>query len=107
MRDVLLNETIKEYSRFSRYQNTPCFFNTSSQKYQCGASNWLSNDTTYSIHYVDRNDTLDSIALYYYNNPTYYWIIADFNRIVDPFVELIEGQQLKIPVFSNIVFEEN
>lgn len=107
MRDKLINETYKEYSKLSRYQTTPCFFNTSSRFNQCGASNWLKNDTTYSIHFAKQNDTLDSISLYYYNNPTYYWIIADFNRIVDPFTKLQEGQQLKIPVFSNVDFEQD
>lgn len=106
MRDKLINETYKDYKRLSRYQNTPCFFNTYSNKNQCASSPWLKDDTTYSIHFVKSNETLDMIALYYYNNPTYYWIIADFNRIVDPFIELVEGQQLKIPVFSNIEFEK-
>ena len=106
MRDKLIDETYKEYDRFSRYQTTPCFYNTSTQQNQCGVSNWLKNDTTYSLHFVKKDETIDMIALYYYNNPTYYWIIADFNRIVDPFVQLEEGQQLKIPVFSNVVFEE-
>jgi nucleoid-associated protein YgaU len=56
-------------------------------------------------HKVKDGDTLDSLALYYYNNPTYYWVIADFNRIQDPYLELEVGRILKIPTFSNIAFK--
>jgi nucleoid-associated protein YgaU len=52
-----------------------------------------------------RGDTLDTLALYYYNNPTYFWVIADFNRIQDPYADLVVDSVLRIPTFSNIAFD--
>ena len=96
----------KNYERVSRYQVFPFYYNTEDNKYSYGiTSHLLTDNTTFVAHKVKRNDTLDTLALYYYNNPTYYWIIADFNRIRDPFEELEVGTTLKIPTFSNIAFD--
>ena len=62
-------------------------------------------DAPYVSHKLNAADTLDSLALKYYNNPTYFWVIADFNKIQDPYEELNEGDILKIPTFSNIAFK--
>ena len=51
-------------------------------------------------HTVISGDTLDSIALFYYGNPTYYWMIADYNDILDPFSPLTVGTVLYVPTFS-------
>jgi hypothetical protein len=42
-----------------------------------------------------------------YNNPTFYWAIADFNNIINPYIKLNEGMELKIPTLSDISFEVN
>ena len=48
----------------------------------------------------------DKLAAYYYNNPTYYWIICDFNKIIDPFVEPKPGDILYLPARGkNLEFE--
>ena len=60
-------------------------YNTLDERYQCDISRYLDKSTPYAIHKVDIGDTLDTLALYYYGNPTYYWMIADFNDIFDPF----------------------
>ena len=104
--DVLKNKTYKTFSKISRYNTTPCYYHILDDKYLCGFSKRLKTDTPYVIHTVQKNDTFDSIALYYYNNPTYFWVICDFNRINDPFIELQEGQKIKIPSFSALQFEE-
>ena len=65
----------------------------------------MKDTTPYQIYTVKKNDTWDLLALENYNNPTYYWILLDFNRIQDPFVELKEGTQIKIPTLSSIEFE--
>ena len=75
-------------------------------KYYYGlTSHLITEDTSFVAHKVKRGDTLDSLALYYYNNPTYYWVIADFNKIRDPYLDLEEGRTLRIPTFSNIAFD--
>ena len=105
MKSVLSNESYKVYDKLSRYSSFPIYYQNLDNKYVYGVTAQLLESTPYSLHTVRKNDTLDTIALFYYNNPTYFWIIADFNRIQDPFEDLVEGQELKIPVFSSIRYE--
>jgi len=102
--DVLKNKSYKSYDRISRYTRFPTFYNTLDNKYVYGTTAQLRDDTVFSIHKVQRGDTLDTLALKYYNNPTYYWVLADFNRIQDPFDDLTVGMYLKIPTLSVIQF---
>lgn len=103
---VLINKKYKSYDRTSRYQVFPTYHHTIDEKRVYGlTSHLVTEDIKFIAHKVKNNDTLDSLALYYYNNPTYYWIIADFNRIRDPYEPLELGTILKIPTFSNIAFD--
>ena len=104
--DVLINKSYKIFDKVSRYSNSPYYYHLLDNKYIYGFSKRLKTDTPYIIHTVQRSDTFDSLALYYYNNPTYFWIICDFNRINDPFIDLKEGSKIKIPSFSTIEFED-
>lgn len=106
MKDVLSNKQYKEYDRVSRYSIFPYYYNRLDEKYIYGITAQLKdNNTTYVNHTVKLRDTLDTLSLYYYGSPLYYWIIADFNRIQDPYKELKEGDILKIPTFNNIEFD--
>jgi len=40
---------------------------------------------------------LDLIASAFYNEPRYWWVIAQYNNIMDPFSEIKEGRILLIP----------
>lgn len=103
--DIIGNKQYREYDRVSRYAVFPFYQHKIDNKYFYGLTSHLSvEDTRYVSHKVKAGDTLDTLALYYYNNPTYFWVIADFNRIRDPYSELEEGTILKIPTFSNITF---
>lgn len=102
----IYNKQYKSYDKVSRYQVFPFYHNTHDNKYYYGITSHLNSEgSSFVAHRVKRGDTLDSLALYYYNNPTYYWIIADFNKIRDPFLDLEEGTLLRIPTFSNIAFD--
>lgn len=103
---VLTNKQFKEYNYFSRYTSFPIYYNTVDKKYIYGITSQLATDIPYVLYKVKLYDTLDSIALDYYNNPTLYWVICDFNRIQDPYIELEEGMTLKIPSLSDIKFKE-
>ena len=106
MKEVLTEKRYKDYQRISRYSPFPYYYNSKDNKYVYGITAQLqTNDTPFVTHTVEQGDTLDSIALYYYNNPTYYWIVTDFNRIQDPFIELVPGTKLKIPTFSAIKYD--
>ena len=104
--DILKNEQLRAYDKLSRYSSFPFYYNTVDDKYIYGTTNHLKNNTSYQNYQIKKGDTLDSIALKAWNNPTYYWIIADFNRIQDPFINLPVGYTIKIPVLSNIEFKE-
>ena len=104
--DILKNKAYKKYRKFSRYSNFPYYYNTVDNKYVYGITSYLNGETPYIWHKIKGGDSFDSLALYYYNNPTLYWIICDFNKIQDPFIELKEGEKLKIPSFSTLTFDK-
>ena len=103
---ILTDKQYKQYDRVSRYSVFPYYYNNMDKKYIYGITAHLDNeDISCVMHKVKEGDTLDSLALYYYNNPTYFWVVADANRIQDPYEELKVGDILKIPTFSNIAFK--
>ena len=101
----LSNKTYKQYSYVSRYNVFPTYYHVHDKKYFYGLTAYLDDSTVYTNHVVKRGDTFDSLALKYYNNPTYYWIICSFNHIQNPYKELKEGETIKIPSFSNIQYD--
>lgn len=104
MPNILGDKQFKSYQKVSRYAVLPFYYNTIDDKYVYGTAKNLRTDTPFKVHKIKEGESLDTLALYYYNNPTYYWIIADFNRIRDPFLPLKIGSKIKIPTFSNIEF---
>lgn len=104
---VLKDKQYREYNYFSRYQNVPYYYHSEDRRYIYGTTSHISKDISYTLYDVKSNDTLDTIALDFYNNPTYFWIIADFNNIQDPYKALTVGSTLKVPVFNEVKFEEN
>ena len=105
--DILKDKTYRQYSSLSRYTGFPFYFNTLDSKYIYSLTSNLKNETTYVNHKVKLTDTLNSLALYYYGRPDFYWVIADFNRIADPFITLFDKfTDIKIPSLSNLQFEE-
>ena len=105
--DILKNKSIKQSNYYSRYNGFPYYYNSHDNNYQMGTSSWLRTDIDDYITYIIRkDDTWDTISLEYYNNPTYYWIICDFNRIIDPFAPLKVGSTIFIPKLGkDIEFE--
>ena len=103
---ILINKRYKDYDRISRYSVFPIYYNRIDNKYVYGLTSKLrKKETTYVVHKVQQGDTLDTLSLYYYNSPLYFWVIADYNNILDPFEELKEGTMLRIPTFNNIEYE--
>lgn len=106
--DILSRKQYRDYDRVSRYSVFPYYYNRLDGKYIYGTTSHLKTDeVTFVSHIVKDGDTYDSLALYYYNNPTYYWVITDFNRVQDPFNRPKVGTNLKIPTFSHIEFNLN
>ena len=55
-----------------------------------------SSDTEYKVdaYYTGR---LDLISASFYNEPRYWWVIAQCNNIIDPVSEVVAGVVLRIP----------
>lgn len=98
----------KKYASFdyiSRYASVPYYYHTIDNKEIFGLSKNMYKNITWVAHSVISTDTLDKLALTYYNNPTYWWIIAYFNDIQDPFIRLKDYFDiLKIPSITNVAF---
>lgn len=66
------------------------------------------SDTLYALEerYVGRPDLL---AYAFYGSTTYWWVIPQFNGILDPEVELVQGKLLIIPSLAKLdsTFREN
>ena len=105
--DVLTDKQYRDYSYFSRYLSFPIYYNLQDSKYVYGTTSHINKNVTYVIYKAKKFDTWDSIALFYYNSPTYYWVLTDFNDIQDPFIEIKEGQEIKIPTLNSILFRSD
>lgn len=105
--DILQDKQYKTYAYISRYSSFPIYYNTVDDKYVYSLTEQLLEDVPYTAHKVGQKDTLDSLALTYYGRPDLFWVIADYNRINDPFIKLSDNLQIiKIPTLSNIEFGE-
>lgn len=103
--DTLKNKMYVNFDYLSRYNNVPYYYDTLNDKQIYGIGTNLKTTTEFVTHKVRSNDTLNSLALKYYNNPTFWWIIAYFNDIQDPFKPLINKYiTLKIPSIASIEF---
>ena len=101
--DTLKNKTYETFDYLNRYTNVPYYYDTLSNKEIYGIGTNLKNKAEFVTH--KSNDTLNSLALKYYNNPTFWWIIAYFNDIQDAFKPLRDKYiTLKIPNIANIEF---
>lgn len=104
--DKLKNRRVATYEYINRYAGVPYYFDTEKRRDVFGIGKQISKDLPYFLYELKAGDTLDSLALTYYNNPTFWWAIAYFNNILDPFVELSKTRaSVKIPNISSIVFE--
>lgn len=105
--DVLINKKYPQLDYLARDIGRPYYFNTADQREIFGLGSNMKKDTAWVAHKVVESDTLDYLALKYYNNPTLWWLIAYFNDMGDPFVQLsLHYDILKIPNMSSIEFGE-
>lgn len=104
--DVLTSIQSKTYDYISRYTRFKIAYNTLDGKYVYEVTSQIKNNLQCVIHNVKPTDDLDFLANKYYGRPDYYWIIADYNRIQDPFVRLSDKYTtLKIPSITEIEYE--
>lgn len=103
---VLVDKATKtDYNSISRYSSFPYYYHTKDRKYIYGITGQLNQDIPFVSHEILMGDTLDNLSLKYYGRPDLYWVIADFNNIQDPFVDLSNYLTIDIPTLSAISFE--
>ena len=102
--DVLKDKQYTKYNYISRYATFPFYYNTEDKKYVYGITSYLNDSITYVAYTVKAGDTLEQLANYHYGRPDYYWVIADYNKITDPFAEL-KGT-IRIPNLNSITFKK-
>lgn len=103
--DVLKNKQYETYDYPCRYRTVPFYYHTVDQRYVYGIGSNMQKDLPYVLCKVTSTDTLDSLALKYYGNPTYFWVIAYFNDIQDCFEDLLpKHATLRIPNLTSVVF---
>lgn len=104
--DELTNKQTRTYDYISRYASFPFYYNEKDRKYIYGLTSQLSRDVSYVEHEIRSGDTLDSISDKYYGRPDLYWVIADFNGLLDPFERLWGNMKtIRVPTLSNVTFE--
>jgi hypothetical protein len=103
--DTLRNKNYESYDYLSRYTQVPYYFDDIKQREIYGLGSNIVKDSQYVSHKVTSEDTLHSLSLQYYNNPTYWWVIAYFNDIQDSFISLKDYYSiLRIPNIASIAF---
>lgn len=103
--DDLTNKRYAQFDYTSRYTGIPYYYNKKDKKDIYGLSKNMIKDVPWVAHKVVQDDTLDKLALNYYNNPSYWWIIAYFNDIQDAFIKLKDYFDIiKIPALNGIEF---
>lgn len=105
--DVLTNKQKRtDYDSLSRYVPFSYCYHTLDGKFIYELTSHISTSSEFVAHTVLPFDTLESLALKYYGRPDYYWVIADFNRIKDPFVNLSNSLKvIKVPSLGQVYFE--
>lgn len=103
--DTLKNKNYANFDYLSRYNSVPFYYDTLCDREIYGIGTNLKTNSEFITHKIKSNDTLYSLALKYYNNPTLWWVIAYFNDIQDAFKPLRKKYEtIKIPSISSISF---
>ena len=104
--DTLKNKQYATFNYLSRYTTVPFYFDTLKNRNVFGIGTNLKKDTEFVAYKVKQSDNLDLLALKYYNNPSFWWVIAYFNDIMDALTPLTVGTIIKIPSIASIEFGE-
>lgn len=61
--------------------------------------NVYTSDTNDKLYTIDKRTAgrLDLIAAMFLGDPRHWWILAQYNKILDPFAEIVEGARIYIP----------
>ena len=103
--DTLRKKGGKNYGYLSRYSGVTYYYDTLKNREVYGIGKDIKKDIPHVTHWVAQSDSLDYIALKYFNNPTYWWIIAMYNDIQDALEPIYpKYQTLYIPNLAALSF---
>lgn len=103
--DTLKSKTYESYDYLCRYAKVPSYYDSIGGREVIGLGSNMRKSTPFVTHNLVQEDTLHSLSLKYYGNPTYWWVIAYFNDIQDAFVDLMYNRTtIKIPNIASIEF---
>lgn len=58
---------------------------------------FMKNDNGYfTVYYADDSEWWDNISDRFYDTPYYWYVLCEFNDIINPYEELVAGQLIKI-----------
>lgn len=57
------------------------------------------------FYVVRPEDDLTRVATRVFGDPRYWWVVADFNNILDPFAVLTPGAELRVPSRRRLFME--
>ena len=104
--EALRDRQYKTVEYFSRYNNFAFAYNENDKKYIYELTSNLEDNTPHIVHTIAPSDTLDYLSNKYYGRPDLFWVIADFNRIQDPFIPLWGNyEKLKVPTITKIDYK--
>jgi len=105
--DTLNKTGGKNYGYLSRYSGVNIYYDTLRDREVYGIIKDLRKDIPHVTHWLKQNETLDTLALKYYNNPTYWWIIAMYNDIPDALAPLMPRYStVQIPNLAGLSFSK-
>ena len=96
----------KQYNYISRYESFPYYYDEINNRYYYGLVANLSKNTPYAAYTVQNGDSYDSIAYDMYGSALFYWVICNFNNVMDCFENPEPGTILKLPSLNSIIFKE-
>lgn len=104
--DILKGKYYRSVDYVSRYPSFPYYYNSEDDKYVYGLTSHLLKNTPYATVEIKQGDTLDSLANRYYGRPDLYWVIGEYNDIMDVFEPLYgKYKTLNIPSLGSIKFK--
>ncbi len=92
------NSTNSVYNRYSRLVHGGTT-EIANERIEWHDRSVFPTDETDIVYAIERQYTgrPDMIASIFYNEPRYWWVIAQHNNILDPFSEMVTGRLLYIP----------
>jgi len=89
------NSVLRRKSRYSSGGVTE----VSSNRIEWWERNVFTSSADDSLYTIDKRTTgrLDLIAAMFLGEPRLWWVLAQYNKILDPFAEIVEGAKIYIP----------